>query len=236
MMKMIFWFCLTLFCNGIVYSQPITGLGGITIGMSETEFLALPEINAKHLKDAGTQSYKDTKSVVIYKQTLESKGEYVFSQIFTPEHTNYEFQIPIGIKKSYGDKADVLFNVSVEIYKEKVYEVKVDILSAYQEVEKLLIEKYGAPKETGKMKTVTCQNGYGAKTEHNDGTGTVTWGDKSEVTAEIRTTFSQCSKYISINYLINHKKTKELVAKLEDTGRRDAKAAELKAKAGSSKL
>ena len=140
-----------------------------------------------------------------------------------------------GVKHSF-DESD-LYDVKIQSYKGKIYEINLDISPGQKEFLKILTNKYGAPIETfNSLKMITCQNGFGAKSEHVDGLRTQAWGSKSVITAQIFEFFSQCSENIGIHYQIFDKKLKILVLQLENRAKREFDAADMKAKSGSTKL
>lgn len=214
-------------------AQPITGIGEIKIGMTETNFLSLSDIQSRKIEDGGGLKYlaDDSLLLVITSKTEENKYE----RIYDSDHKKYRLKMSTGVRHQF-DESD-LYDVTIESYKEKIYEINVDISPGQKEFVKILTNKYGEPVETfNSLKMITCQNGFGAKSEHVDGMRTRAWGSKSVITAEIFEYFNRCSTSIGIHYQILDKKIKTLVRQLEERAKREIDATDIKAKSGTTKL
>ena len=113
-----------------------------------------------------------------------------------------------------GTKNDVTVNlkqpegqyVVVMLQNDVVYEVWVYLSEYSPGLERALIEKYGQPKiKVGAIRTVTCQNKFGASFERLSGQETLLWPVKDGVQGEIDRLASGCSDHpMYERYLLRH--------------------------------
>ena len=167
---------LILFLSSISNAQPIVGLGDFKIGMSLDEFLQVPDIVNLGVHDISTQTSSDYTDKIlkrtkgkVWKQTSESAVDD-YKKIYTPGIIDFEFSMALGIK-SYSDDS---YEVKLRFYENKLIQIKLPTIRL--EFEDLLTSKYGKPIIENKTKKVICQNGYGAKSEHLDGSMYSKWG------------------------------------------------------------
>jgi hypothetical protein len=214
-----------------VSAQNIIGVGSLKIGMSEQSFLDLDEVKNKTIKDSSAKNYGDS-DYVVYKKTTQSNVED-YAKIYDKERTRYEFKMSIGVADREGKD---LYTTLVDFYKDKLIHVQVVLNSADADFQKILTEKYGKPVTLDKVKKVVCQNGYGAKTVHNDGFFTYDWGTKNTVNASLMYGFSDCGRMITMGYSVSDgKKYKEMLdneRKIEDLTKQE----NIKSKASISKF
>ena len=221
--------------SGLVNAQPITGLGDIKIGMTVEEFLGSEELKNKNVRDISTQSHNDRMEELlkksnntIWKKDSESKVDS-YLKIYLTGVIEYEFKIPLGVKSYSGD----LHEVKAKFYDGKLISIRVP--NAGTEFEELLTTKYGKPLKMDRTKTVICQNGYGAKSEHLNGSMASVWGEGKPIRAQVHWSFYDCGKGGSAYYIEDVKKVGTVEA-LERKAEQNQKNSETYNKASASKL
>lgn len=108
-------------------------------------------------------------------------------------------------------------SVSVSFYDDIVYEVRVYLFSP--ELKQALIEKYGKPRiKVGSIRSVTCQNNFGASFKRFDGEEEMRWPAKDGVQGAIRSWAGKCGESINQEYLLRHVATVKTMerARLEE--------------------
>jgi hypothetical protein len=118
--KFSFYFIGIIF-SGFVSAQPITGIGELKIGMSEVDFLALPDMKSRKILDAAEQSYKNSDDI-IYRTTIASK---VGDKVYLPDVAMYKLKLPIGVPETLSKKD--FYDVRVVIYQNKIVDIFVYI-------------------------------------------------------------------------------------------------------------
>ncbi len=94
-----------------------------------------------------------------------------------------------------------------------VYEVKLSLMSN-RDVLSALTSKYGQPKKiTGKVKSVKCQNGFGASFDGFEGSQTESWPMKDGVVASIEWAAAyKCAKFTVPTYFLKHIETSNRIS------------------------
>lgn len=226
---------MSLTFSGFSVSQPIVAIGDIKIGMSEDEFLEVPEIKAKTLKDKSNQTSAENLEILRGKgftklwKTTKDSNVASYNRIYTTQVTNFEFAMPLGISNSQGDT----YGIALNFFDGRLIEIRVD--QAGVNFEKALEVKYGPAIMEDKTKSVTCQNGYGAKSEHLIGSLASIWGKDKPIEAKVYWTFFDCGERGSAYYIRDVKKVQQ-ANELEKSAKKEATNADIKAKASSSRL
>ncbi|MDP2852202.1 MAG: hypothetical protein Q8O23_02235 [Gallionella sp.] len=210
------------------FAQEIKGIGDFTIGMSVEEFLNLPLIKEKNIQGKENRKYS-TDERDIWKTTADSQVEK-YDRVYSADVVKFEFKAPMGVPNSLGRDS---YDVATTFYKGKLAQVYV--LGAGTEFEKILTAKYGRPIKEDKMKRVTCQNGYGAKSSHIDGSESTIWGKGKKITATLVFSFYDCGKGGS-SYWVEEGAIVKVMDRIDENGRKAFEAEEAKVKAGASKL
>ncbi len=224
-------FLFAMLFSVMAQAQEIQGIGDIRVGMSEAEFLELPDIKSKNIQDAANKGHRSDRDM--RKITSESQISVWYSRIFTPEYVKYEFKMATGIKDYSGKD---VYDATVEFYKGELIKIMLNTSASVSNFKDILTEKYGKPTVIDTMKKEICQNSYGAKTEHNTGSIIWGWGDNGQIEASMTISSFGCGKFSASFYTISHSKKSSLVIDLERKSRQDAEKEQLKEKAGSSKL
>ena len=228
---------LALLLASAAIAQPIVGIGEIRIGMSEEEFLQAAEIKSKNLQDASLRKYSTSESD-LWKKTSDSIVPKDYERypemwkIYTPEYNEYTFKMSTGIK-DYMDRDS--YDTTVKVYKKEVISISILISASSIKFIDILNVKYGNSIVKDNMTKETCQNGYGAKTEHNTGYIANTWGQNNKISATVMLSSSNCGKYAGASYSISSEKNSQ-VSEIERKAKQAAKSNEAKEKASSSKL
>ena len=234
LLKLIF---LTFYISNAANAQPIVSLGELKIGMTEIEFLELPEVKSKTIQDIGNKK-NDLNDNVVWKKTADSTIPDSFSRrpelwkIHTPEYIKYEFKMSTGVKD--GMNKD-LYKTTLEFYKNKLVLIDLDISGSFHTFVEILTKKYGKPVVVGKMKKEICQNGYGVKSEHDTGYTTSNWGLERDISGRLMLLNSECGKYPGAFYQITNKQG-EAVKELERVAAQEAFNKANSEKSSSSKL
>ena len=228
---------LVLLLSSAAIAQPIVNIGELKIGMTEQEFLEISEIKSRNIQDAGHKRYNSNENT-IWKKTRDSVVPESYARfpehwkIYTPEYIKYNFNMQTGIKDIMGKDS---YDTDVEFYKNELVSIRLSVGGSFSKFEEVLKEKYGNPITKNNMTKETCQNGYGAKTEHNTGSISSIWGETSEVVARLSIFNSSCGKYPGSSYSIGSKKSLT-VFQLEMKAKQESKNIETKEKASTSKL
>jgi len=228
---------LALLLASAAIAQPIVGIGELKIGMSEAEFLQAAEIKSKNLQDASSRKYSTSESD-LWKKTSDSIVPKDYERypemwkIFTPEYSEYTFKMSTGIK-DFMDRDS--YDTTVKVYKNEVIAISIQISASATKFIDVLTAKYGKSVSKDNMTKETCQNGYGAKTEHNTGYIANTWGQSNKISAMVMLSSSNCGKYAGASYSISSEKSSQ-VSEIERKAKQEAKINEAKEKASSSKL
>lgn len=187
-----------------VNSQPILGIDEIKIGMTENEFTKLPEIRSKIIKNAQDSTYALDEKIV-WKTTIDtrllSRNPNIF-QIYTKSIITYEFSMPIGIKNINGIDS---YSAKAFFYNGELVELGLYLDFPYNDSDnfiKILASKYGNPLIEDMTGIATCQNSYGAKSQHLEGTKLWIWGAKSKITAIVIITNRDCGRKKGARYSI----------------------------------
>jgi hypothetical protein len=230
---------LTLLLTNTALAQQIVGIGDLKIGMSEQEFLELPEIKVQTIQDAGKKNLPFNSSV--WKKTSSSIPPERFAinpqlsklwKIYSTEYITYDFTMSTGIKDEFGKDE---YPTLVEFYKNEMISIRLILETTFNQFDEVLKAKYGKPTIKNNLKKETCQNGYGARTEHDNGNIMSVWeGQPIEAYLMIRTT--GCGKYITKHYRIENSKKKSALDDLESKGKDGISSQDIKSKASSSKL
>ena len=228
---------LALLLASAAIAQPIVGIGEIRIGMSEQEFLQTAEIKSKNLQDESLRKYSTSESD-LWKKTSDSivpKHYETYPElwkIYTPEYSEYRFKMSTGIKDFMGRD---LYDTTVQVYKNEVIHISIQISASATKFIDILNAKYEKSVVKDNMTKETCQNGYGAKTEHNKGYIANSWGESNKISAMVMLSSSNCGKYAGASYSISGEKRSQ-VSEIERKAKQEAKSNETKEKAASSKL
>jgi hypothetical protein len=220
-----------VFASSVV-AQPIVSIGNFKIGMTEEEFRELPDIKSKTVQDFSNYSYRSTDSDV-WRKTNESRNSTYGGRIYSPEYVEYTFKMSTGVKDfagkdSYGTKA--IF------YKNQMIEIRLDISGSSTQFTDILTEKYGKSIFVDGMKKETCQNGYGAKSEHNTGSLVWTWKSTGPVEANVSLSSFSCGKLSGAGYTVSDAQKRSFVRNLERDAEKNSINEEVKSKASSSTL
>jgi hypothetical protein len=224
-----------------VYSQQILGIGDFLIGMSNDDFLSLPVIKAKSISETD-KHYESPKAHQIFRQTVDTKyppqmiGTYkmeapLAARIFSSDVVRYKLVLPLGVPDAQGRDA---YDIEVTFYKEKLS--RINVWKTTGEFPKILEQKYGKPEVKDNSKMETCQNGYGAKTEHFSGSISSIWRSKENI--EARYTFGNysCGKYPYFSYQVVNTSESETLYKIQQDGEKKYKDDQIKEKSSGSKL
>ena len=97
-----------------------------------------------------------------------------------------------------------------------VYQVNIDI-SFSPVLNEALIAKYGQPNtKDGKIRTVNCQNQFGAISKRYEGEESQLWPVKDGVQGGIESFARRCEEYISVRYVLRHVATVEAMKQKEE--------------------
>ena len=219
--------------SGFVNAQPITGLGDIKIGMTTEKFLSSAELKNKTVRDISTQLHNDRVAETfkipintIWKKDSESKDSDNYLKIYLTGVTEYEFEIPLGVKTNSGFD---LYEVKAKFYDGKLISIRVP----NADFKELLTAKYGKPLQVDKTKKCFSQNEYGLR--HLNGSMTYVWGEGKPIKAQVHWFFYECGR-VSTSYYIEDVKKVAAVKALEEKAVQEQKNAETNNKASASKL
>jgi hypothetical protein len=212
-------------------AQPIVSIGDLKIGMTEEEFLVLPIIKSKNIQDYSKKNF-NASEYDVWKKTSESRNSTYRSRVYLPDNVEYEFKMATGVKDLLGKDA---YDVTAKFYKGELIRIQMNLSLSLPDFKNILTEKYGNPTLDDNMKKVTCQNTYGAKSEHYDGYRSWDWGGESEVKASLFMSSISCGKFGSM-YFIGNTKKYNFVLSAEKKAEEDERNEVIKAKASSSKL
>jgi hypothetical protein len=154
-----------------------------------------------------------------------------FSKIYSPDIEKYEFITSLGIKDFRGKDE---YKISTTFFKGRL--IFVGTSDGNRDFEKILTEKYGKPFVEDKSKIEICQNGYGAKSEHINGSINHYWGRGNAVEAKYYIGNFSCGKYPYSGYEVYSPREKAQVDAIQAEGRKSFESEDTKSKAASSKL
>jgi hypothetical protein len=214
-------------------AQPIVSIGNFKIGMTEEEFNRLPDVKSKNIQDFSNYNFWIADSD-IWRKTSESRNQKVSIRIYLSDHIEYQFKISTGIKDFMGKDS---YEVTARFYKGELIEIIVNTGSSTTQFREILTEKYGTPLSINNMKKEICQNGYGARTEHNTGGLFWVWKEKNaSVDASLMIVNFGCGKNAGAYYIVKDGSKADFVKNLEKEAEKNAKSEELKTKSSSSTL
>lgn len=111
------------------------------------------------------------------------------------------------LKQLEGQKVFVLLQNNV------VYQV-LTLSSISSELKQALFDKYGQPNvKIGAIKTVNCQNNFGATFERVEGSEELRWPVKDGVQGVIQRVAGKCSERIGETYVLSHIATVQVMEK-----------------------
>lgn len=230
MIKLVISTLMVIFASSVM-AQPIVSIGNFKIGMTEEEFKEVPDIKSKKIQDFNNYGYKSTDSDV-WRKTNESRNS-TYSRIYLPELIEYSFKMATGVKDYRGKD---LYDATAKFYKNELISINLNISISSSQFREILTEKYGKPFTENNMKKEICQNGYGAKTEHNDGSLSWIWKETGPIQASVSITSFSCGKYSGAFYNIANSSINNIVSSLEREAEKNDKIEEMKKKASSSTL
>lgn len=230
-----------LFTVSAVFAQNIEGIGDFKIGMSSNEFLEIPVIKDKNIRDK-SKSYESPKSGEVLRINANTRfDEYMsggikdsganLSRIHSSDIEKYEFIMALGISDIINKDE---YKLSATFYEGVLVSIRVG--NGNSEFKKILIQKYGNPIIEDKSKIETCQNGFGAKTDHINGSINSYWGRGEAVEANFTTGNFSCGKYPYSSYEVYNPTKKSKVDAIQLEGFKRLRQEELKNKAGASKI
>jgi hypothetical protein len=217
------------------FAQEIKGIGDFTIGMSLEEFMDLPLIKKKNIKDKTGNEYGMSDANSVWKTTVDSQVEEDY-RVYSADVVKLEFKAPMGVPKKFFGKSDGdSYDVTTLFYKGKLTKVHVYIGNEGMEFKNILTTKYGKPIKEDKTKSVICQNGYGAQSPHLDGLVFDIWGKGAKITATLQHFFHDCG-YGSQSYWVEEGAIVNIMDRIDKNGRKALEAEDAQAKAAASKL
>jgi hypothetical protein len=172
--------------SNMAAAQPIVGLGELKIGMSEEEFLDVPDIKRRRIipgESTGALPWE----IFLFRKTSDSmpakyRQDLENWKIFSPDHTQYELSMAVGVKDKSGRD---LYKTWMSFYKTKLVKILVDIKSESKTFIEIIETKYGAPVVTDRLKKEVCEDDNGKKTEYYGGSMDFDWGQKAPITASV---------------------------------------------------
>lgn len=230
------------FLNSLVWAQNVEGIGDFKIGMSITQFLENQSIKVKTLRDR-VNTYEFPKLNEVLKVSMETKfEEYLaggvikdpsigFHKVYSTDIEKYEFFYPLGVNNFMGKDE---YKMEATFFKGRL--IFLGTKDGNSEIKKILVEKYGAPIVEDKSKMEICQNGYGAKTEHMNGTINSFWERGKPIEAKYYFGNFSCGKYPHSGYEVYSLKEYSEVNLIQQQGRIKFESEEAMNKAGRSKL
>jgi len=213
--------------SSVKTAQKITGFGNYKIGMLVNDFLTLTEIKMLDLKDKTKSSYVPNDGELL--RTTSTSDIETYNKVYSEDVVKFEFNLATGVesigKDSHWTTVTFYKNKLVQIY---IYHPPVEFLE-------ILTEKYGKPRILDKTKYVTCQNGYGAKTQHKDGKVAYLWTGMNSLIAEYSYLWMNCGE-ISNYYTIKDNNLIVVVDSITKAGAAKERSEATKSKASNSKL
>ncbi len=188
----------------------------------------LPLIKDKNIQDLASRNYS-TDERDLWKTTVDSQVA-IYDRVYSADVVTFQFKAPMGVPDIFGKDS---YDVTTNFYKGKL--AKLHVFGVGMEFEKILTAKYGKPIKEDKTKHVICQNGFGAKSSHLDGSESNIWGKGKKITATLQHSFYECGKGGS-GYWVEEGATVKVMDRIDQNGRKALKAEEAKIKAGNSKL
>ena len=227
-LRKIVTFILITCATATSFAQEIKGIGDFKIGMSLEEFLDLPLIKGKNMQDKANRKYT-TEESDLWKTAVDSQVEK-YQRIYSVDVVKFEFRAPMGIPNFMGKDSYV---ITTKFFKNKLAQVNVS--EAGMEFKEILTTRYGKPINEDKIKFVTCQNGYGAKSSHLDGSKAIIWGKGKKITATLHSFYYDCGKG-GTSYWVEEGAIVKALDRVDENGRKALEAEESKTKASASKL
>lgn len=230
------------FSGSIVFAQNIEGIGDFKIGMNINEFLENHIIKGKNIREK-VRTIESPNIGEVLKITSNTKfDEYIIpgrikdasiarNKIYSSDIEKYEFLTSLGIKDIYGKDE---YNISIIFFKRRL--IYIGTGNGNKEFEKILTEKYGKPIIDDKSKMEICQNGYGAKTEHLNGSVNHYWGRGNLIEARYYFGNFSCGKYPYSGYEVYSLADKTQVDAIQTEGRKIFESEDTKRKAEGTKL
>ena len=216
-----------LFLTSIAHSQEIKGIGEFKVGMSIDEFLELPSIKTKNLSDKNEDMVYVKGNELWRIMAGQTVNEY--ERIYSPDKVSFELETPIDIPTE-----GTLYRAKIVFYKGLM--ASIDIQNAIFDFKEILTERYGKPTFKDNSHWVVCQNGFGAKTNHVEGSLTSTWGRGGKIIAEFNSSSSSCGQSVFVFYTVENPLTVKIMEKVEEKMKKTAESINLKNKASGSKL
>lgn len=218
-----------------VYSQQIIGIGDLKIGMSNEQFLSLPDIKLKRIGEKNRFAVKPNANEIL-RMTVDTQleaGFFLGLRVYSSDIIKYEFLYALGMP-NYSGKDE--YRIEATFYKDKLS--KIHVWDAVLSFKSILEQKYGQPVVKDDTKIEICQNSYGAKTEHTSGTKYHKWGENESVEASFDTGSSAgtCGKYPYVGYTVTNKSDVVEITKITREGMLKAIAERNREKATGSKL
>jgi len=211
------------------YSQTIKGIGDLVIGMSVEEFLELPEIKIKNIKDFQNAS-EINNWMDLRKTTIDSSVSDIDYRVYSADVVKFDFLYQVGIFDRQGDDK---YKLTATFYKTKLARLYISDFKA--EFEDILTKKYGKPIKLDKLTSISCQNAYGAVSTQIKGSETLIWGKDKKIVATLRSNYPTCN-YYSMSYGVEESAIARIMDRIEENGRTAAKIKEEKTKIDASKI
>ena len=211
----------------LLLAQPITGISGIKIGMTEGDFLELKDVKILNPQDYSNYDDKNKNRdreaetsealrkaardrvmrlinpafviepviktseaeiqgnaahATLWKKTNLSKVQD-YSEIFAPNITEYIFYIPLTfpntdklIYENERTSKNDIYKIEVRFYQSRLIKINIDIEGNNEELENILVSKYGPPLKNSEIRN--CNNVAGTITSV-----TSTWGKGKPIIA-----------------------------------------------------
>jgi hypothetical protein len=229
MYKNLFIIIFLSFSYGSAFANEITGYGEYKIGMEVREFLSLDEIKKLYVKEKQNCGVMCEPGPGEMWRTTNGDGLDPFDRVYSDDVVKYEFKIAVGLGNSGVEYKSAI----AKFYKNKL--ASLFIVMVPSEFREILTVKYGEPKTIDETKTVSCQNGYGARTEGRQGTVHYIWNQKGPVSADFSLFTYDCVKVVP-SYTVKSVDVSSMIDKIYEDGKKALKAEELRLKANSSKL
>jgi len=221
----------SVFICGYVGAQPVVGVGDIKVGMTEMDFLQVSDIKSKSIQDFSGK--KGDFFSIVWKRNSDSGNSAFGDKIYSKEYIKYYFKLETGVINHRGSD---IYDVVANFYKGELISIDINVGVSANDFVTILSEKYGKPNFIDETKKSVCQNSYGAKTEHNDGSRYWNWGGGNHIVASIGMFAGDCGKNFASTYSIKNIEKSNLIFNIEKNLAEDFKKSETKAKASSSRL
>ena len=213
-----------------LWADEITGVGELKINMSVQDFLNLPEIKDKDLRDTSVYA-KVPGDFYMWKKTAEDSNIDGHSRIFSKDIVKYEFMMSIGVPNILGKDR---YKTTAVFYKENLVEIVIS--DKLLDIKEILTQKYGKPVVQNWLKRITCQNGFGAVTNQLNGDIFYEWGKGKKITATLMNSISDCGKDMIGIYTVENSAVSKMIYESEAKSRKAFEAESRSNKASASKL